>query len=335
MSSSSLHRISLDDIAVVIAAKNEEKNIRDCILSVLKSAKGKAEVWVIDDGSTDQTAAILKEFSSSIYIITGLGEGPSIARNVGIQSTSQPYIAFTDADGIVNEDWLEALASGLHDQETKFVGIGGSQKNFPNAKDWEAFHAAFLENVGFVSDYVHTGEQVHEVNHNPTCNVLYQRQTLMDEGGFDEQLWPCEDLDLDLRLKKKGHRFLFTPKAIIYHHRPDSFMGFMRMMKRYGFGHGQIVKKHGLSQKIHMLPVLSVIAGVGLIYFAAYSPFLFASVSLSFMTVSLLWFCLTFLDYSKFLLKKTMYGFYILPSVLFWNAGFFSGLIQKKRITIK
>src|SRR5450755_4219095 len=51
-----------------------------------------------------------------------------------------------------------------------------------------------------------------------------------------------------------------TPDAIIYHHRPNSFGQFMKMMFRYGFGHAQIVKKHGLCQKIHWMPIMFVSA---------------------------------------------------------------------------
>ena len=317
---------------MVVAAKNEEKNIHACVSSILAAVKGSVEVWVVNDGSTDKTREILKEFEYSIRVLEGEGRGPSHARNMAIKETQRPYIAFVDGDSVVKKDWLETLVSELNQQDAIFVGIGGIQKSFDESKGWEAFHAKFLEAMGFVSDYVHQGQETSEVEHNPTCNVLYRKDIIMDICGFDESLWPCEDLDLDLRLRKKGCRLLFSPKSVIYHHRPDSFLGFMHMMKRYGFGHAHIVKKHGLCQKIHMLPfvfLFFIILTLSMFFLPDIAKTILSSLGL----ILILWLLFVLCDYSKFLMKKTMYGFYCIPAAFSWNLGFFSGLFRKKKIS--
>lgn len=325
--SSSSHSIRLSDVTVVVAAKNEGKNIQACIESIIRSASPSTEIIVINDGSTDDTASILEGFGERIRVLKTSGIGPAAARNLAIHSTKRSYVAFADGDCVVHQDWLHALTSSLQHQSMNFISIGGAQHSFPNANFWDRWHAHFLEALGFVSDYVHTSDGQLEVKHNPTCNVLYLRKELIDENGFDEKLWPCEDLDLDIRLVKKGKRMLYTPNAKIFHHRPDSMLGFFKMMRRYGFGHGQIIKKHGPCQKIHALPVL-FLAFVAL---AAWCPVL----ALKILAVGTGLLCVLLIIRSKSLLLGIFYGFYVLPMVLFWNVGFFHGLLASRRITKK
>lgn len=316
------HILSLADIAVIIAAKNEEENIKGCIDSVLVACEGLAEVIVINDGSTDQTGKILEGYGSSIQVIATTGEGPSIARNKGMHHTQRSYVAFVDADCIVDSKWLRTLMSELNNVDRSFVSIGGSQHMHPHGTPWDLFHASFLECMGFASDYVHSGKNVREVDHNPTCNVLYKKDEIIHIGEFDPRLWPCEDLDLDIRLKKAGKKFLFTPDAIIYHHRPDTFMKFMKMMYRYGFGQAQLVKKFGPVQKIHFVPIMLMLLAL-LLYCEVSRVWVLAAIYV-------------FLVYrSKSLIRALFYGFYLIPTMMAWNYGFFAGLFQKMKITSK
>ncbi len=329
--SSSSRQIQISEIAVIVAAKNEETNIKLCIDSILIACEGKAQVIVIDDGSTDQTPSILKNYNNSIQVITTQGVGPSIARNQGMAATDRPYVAFADADCMVHPLWLQKLSAGLMDQSSdgSYVSVGGSQEMHPRAENWDLFHAAFLEAIGFVSDYVHENHKTKTVKHNPTCNVLYVKDEILKMGGFDPLLWPCEDLDLDIRLAKTGKKFLFTPEAIVYHHRPNSFKGFMKMMRRYGFGHAQLVKKHGLSQKIHAMPILIPVM-LGLYFWTATRE---KMMDFSLFLLMILIFII-FVRVKSFI-RTLIYGVYLIPTVISWNIGFFSGLLQPMRITQK
>ncbi len=337
--SSSTHQIELDDVTVIVAARNEERNIEKCVSSILENTKGMADIIVVNDGSTDQTAKILESFGAKIRVLTTKGEGASIARNTALQHTQKTYVAFADGDCSVDGQWLESLIHGLQGRDKKFVNIGGSQKMRVDATEWEKFHAEFLESVGFVSDYIHKKDEVTEVKHNPTCNVLYHRDEIMKLNGFDEKLWPCEDLDLDIRLKKLGYKFLYTPNAKIYHQRPETMGQFAKMMMRYGFGQAQIFKKHGPCQKIHAIPMILVLLVGALIYVASYLPIILYLLVMMipglFVMLVMFWLLFVVSDFSGFLRKKTMVGLYLFPTIFFWNIGFFKGLFQSKKITHK
>lgn len=96
-------------ISVVIPLYNKAAHIRHTLESVLQQTTPAAEVIVVDDGSTDSSAAIVQEFANKgVYLIQQTNQGVSAARNRGLAEATQPYVAFLDAD----DEWLpEHLAT--------------------------------------------------------------------------------------------------------------------------------------------------------------------------------------------------------------------------------
>ncbi len=94
-------------LSVIIPVFNSEKYIKKCLDSIV-SQKGDFEIIIVDDGSTDKTPEIIKEYASkynNIKIITQSNKGVSSARNTGIKTSKSKYITFVDSD-----DWLEPNA---------------------------------------------------------------------------------------------------------------------------------------------------------------------------------------------------------------------------------
>lgn len=331
---SKINQVKLSDVAVIIATKNEGEHLQKCIESVLSAGQGQIETIVINDGSTDASQAILDSFEGQIQVLQGGGKGPGHARNLGIESTRRSWVAFTDGDCVVHQDWLKKLCHGISNQTEDFSSIGGVQVIYRNAGKTEREVGEFLQAVGFVSDYLHASGSIRSVAHNPTCNVLYKKETIESVEGFDESLWPCEDLELDLRLKKKGFKALYHPKAIVEHRRPGSLKGFAWMMHRYGFGHGQLVKKHGFCQKIHILaflPFLFIVLGM---LIPKLGNALFLTLILLGSAVSGGFFAGLFGFYRKTASWKKAIKFILLTglSIIMWILGFYYGLISSKQI---
>jgi glycosyltransferase involved in cell wall biosynthesis len=100
-----LKRFGSADVAVVIPAFNAEKWIADCLDSVLRQTMAPAEIIVINDGSTDQTAEILEQRFTGVpglRVVHQTNKGPGAARNRGILESTASLIAFLDAD----DTWL-------------------------------------------------------------------------------------------------------------------------------------------------------------------------------------------------------------------------------------
>lgn len=322
------HRLSVEDIAVVVAFKNEARFLHACAETLLRASSGRAELIFVDDASTDDSLKTLLPFQSAIRQFASDGSGPGRARNLAWRRTSKPYVAFLDADCTVPDSWLNDLVEGLSGQDKKYVSIGGRQGIYPGATETETFIAELLKDLGFVSDYLHSEKSVTEVVHNPTCNVLYEKIAMQEAQGFDENFWPCEDLDLDLRLHRLGRRALFSPKIYVNHKRPESFSGLRKMMNRYGFGHAKLVMKHGFCQPIHALPIALVLAIAVTATLAGYS-LLYAASFLVLLGVSLAGILLFKLrDFSK-----TMRYFPLVTAMIFsWLHGFFIGSLSKHKL---
>lgn len=320
--------IQLKEISVIVAVRNEAENLKSCLDSLLVAAEGQAEIIVVNDSSIDATPTILKNYEDSIRVILGEGRGPGRARNKALGGLSRPFVAFTDGDVRVPADWLRQLAEGLSGQNHNVAAIGGGQAVFSDAGPSEVRVANFFSAVGFVSDYVHGGSEVRKVKHNPTCNVLYSREALSTVQGFDETLWPCEDLELDIRLSRAGRSFLFHPKAAVEHRRPTSFMGLLSMMKRYGFAHAQLVKKHGICQPLHLLPGLLLALGIWPVYLFFKHPLHFWSVLAIVLACALFFF-------SKRTGSVMSGGRTVVWAALasgVWTWGFLSGIWGHRRI---
>lgn len=94
--------MSLPLVSVIIPTYNYASFIENCIKSVLNQSYRKIEIIVVNDGSTDNTLALLKKFSKKITVHSQKNSGVSAARNAGLEISNGEFIAFLDAD-----DWWE------------------------------------------------------------------------------------------------------------------------------------------------------------------------------------------------------------------------------------
>lgn len=100
-------------ISVIVPIFNTEKHLNKCLKSIKKQRFTDYEVIMIDDGSTDKSADICKEYTkddSRFHYCYKKNGGSSSARNLGIKKAAGDYIAFVDSDDSIDEDYLESLA---------------------------------------------------------------------------------------------------------------------------------------------------------------------------------------------------------------------------------
>ncbi|XZE54247.1 glycosyltransferase family 2 protein [Planctomycetaceae bacterium SH139] len=100
-----------NSVSVVIPCYNASLFLRETISSVLSQTRAVKEVIVIDDGSTDDSAAIAENFGNPVRVIRQHNQGESVARNRGIDEAQGEWLAFLDADDVWEPDRLERLAA--------------------------------------------------------------------------------------------------------------------------------------------------------------------------------------------------------------------------------
>ena len=121
---------------------------------------------------------------------------------------------------------------------------------------------SFFKLAGFLGGYVKSSrmQQISSVEHNPACNVMYRKEVFLDAGGFQNGLWPGEDVDLDHRLRKRGFIVNYSPRAVVYHYQPKDIRQFARKIYRYGkWSGGYLTRKYGMFRKISFIPVACVL----------------------------------------------------------------------------
>ena len=191
--------------SVVIPLYNKKNFIENTINSVLDQSLQEFEVIIVNDGSTDTSLEIVKQFKDPrISIISIDNSGVSKARNIGIEHARANYIAFLDADDFWKKNHLEKLyhliknnpLCGLYASayakkhnnlilKSKFLGI-------PDDKNW----------TGIVKDYFHSS-LINSIAW--SSSVAIPKKVLEEFNGFDENitLGAGEDTDLWIRIALK------------------------------------------------------------------------------------------------------------------------------------
>lgn len=211
------------DISVVIPTYNRYELLKRAIASLYEQTTPPQEIIVVDDGSTDNTKAIVKDFPEIIYIYQE-NRGVSVARNAGIQKAKNEWIAFLDSDDEWHSKKLQKQID-FHRKNpdilmsyTDEVWIRNGQKVKIPKKYRKIGEDAFVENLSYC-------------NIAPSSVMLHKK--LLDRVGlFDEDLEVCEDYDLWLRIASKEKIALIDEKLINKYAGHDEQLGFRKNMDR-------------------------------------------------------------------------------------------------------
>lgn len=211
------------EFSVVIPAFNAQATIPSAVASVLAQTRSDLEVIVVDDGSTDQTAAGVERLGDPrVRLISQANLGVSAARNAGIAAARGRYVAFLDSDDLWLPRYLELAARALEsvgrpgfaytdayafDPLTGKVGrrgILGRPPPVPPPADPNEFLLELLER-----NFVHVSTAI-------------PRAVLEAVGGFDAAATPAEDYGLWLRIAANGYRAAWIPgKHALYRIHPE------------------------------------------------------------------------------------------------------------------
>jgi len=111
-------------VSVILPVYNAESTISRCIESLLQLnyPQDKVDLVVVNNNSTDGTNQILHQFHDKIRLIHENKRGAAAARNTGILAATGDCVAFTDADCLVDTDWLRKIVLPLQNEENGIVG---------------------------------------------------------------------------------------------------------------------------------------------------------------------------------------------------------------------
>ncbi|NEQ09002.1 MAG: glycosyltransferase [Moorea sp. SIO4E2] len=212
-------------ISVVICTYNGASTIRDTLEALQSLEYPDFEVIVVNDGSTDSTFEIAKEYN--VKLITTENRGLSNARNTGWQAATGEIVAYLDDDAYPDAQWLQYLAYNLI--TTDYVGIGGP--NLAPAGDGSiaacVAHAPGNPMPVLISDL--------EAEHIAGCNMAFRRDCLEAIGGFDPRFRTAgDDVDVCWQLQQCGRKLGYSPAALVWHYRRNSISAYWKQQVGYG-----------------------------------------------------------------------------------------------------
>lgn len=224
-------------VSVVVACYNGARTLAACLDSLKALNYPAYEVILVDDGSTDGTGEIAARYPNVRYVRHPMNQGLSAARNTGIQAAQGEIVAFTDADGRADEDWLHYLVGDL--LNSRFVGIGGHNL-LPPEDSWIA--AAVMVSPGGPTHVMLTDRLA---EHIPGCNMAFYKWALQEVGGFDPLFRKAgDDVDICWRLQQRGYRLGFSSAGFVWHYRRATVLDYLKQQRGYGESEALLVHRH-------------------------------------------------------------------------------------------
>jgi len=244
-------------ISVVVCSYNGARTIRECCEGLARLDYPDYEVIIIDDGSSDTTAAIAREYF--VRVITTENNGLSNARNMGMHMATGEIVAYLDDDAIPDPHWLKYLAITL--TTTEYAGAGG-----PNiAPPGDGLVAECIDNAP--GNPVHVLISDREAEHIPGCNMAFRKAALEAIGGFDATLRVAgDDVDVCWRMREHGYTIGYCPAAMVWHHRRETVRAYWKQQRGYGKAEALLERKWPQKyNKIGHVPWSGRIYGKGLV----------------------------------------------------------------------
>jgi GT2 family glycosyltransferase len=221
-------------VSVVVCTHNGAKTIRECCEGLSRLEYPDFEVIVVDDGSSDDSKSIAREYGYRV-ISTDHG-GLSNARNVGWKAATGTIVAYLDDDAYPDPHWLAYLAASF--LNSRHGGIGGPNITPPA----DGAIADCVANSPGNPTHVLLSDEIAE--HIPGCNMAFRKAALEAVGGFDTQFRVAgDDVDICWKLRQHGYSLGFSPAAFVWHHRRNSLRAFWRQQINYGKAEGALERK--------------------------------------------------------------------------------------------
>lgn len=225
------------EVSVVIPALDAARTLPLQLEALARQRTGRRyEVLVADNGSSDGTADVVREFAGRVpglrLVDASRRKGSNVARNCGTAEARSELVLLCDADDEVADDWLEALARGL---ETA-GGVGGRLERTKLNADYIAAWGVPWGQPGITT-------QLDFLPRPLGANAGFRRSVWEELGGFDEEyVRGGTETEFFWRLQLAGHALVDVPDAVVHYRLRPSFRKSVRQMYVWGRQHAMLYR---------------------------------------------------------------------------------------------
>lgn len=212
-------------VSVVLPSFNSARYLPAAIASVLAQTVPDVELIIVDDGSTDETSAVVAGYGSAARYIRQANAGVSAARNRGIAEARGKYVAFLDADDTWLPGKLERQLKALRDQPDRQLCYSAFTVVDADLRPINDRHSVRAGTA--LEDLLLNGNVVGSI-----CTVVCHRRLLEVAGGFDPALSQCADWDMWVRLARLTEFVYLDEPLVTYRQHASNMSRGARLLER-------------------------------------------------------------------------------------------------------
>lgn len=216
-------------VSVVVPAYQASATIGQCLSSLVAQdyPDELLEIIVVDDGSFDRTAEVIRTFA--VRYLYQQNQGPAAARNAGAALAEGEILLFTDADCVPSVNWVTEMVSAFRPPEV--MAVKGAYRTNQQQLVARFVQIEFEERFALL-------KKAGSTDMIDTYSAGFRAAIFAELGGFDTRFPVAnnEDTELSYRMAARGLRMVFNPRAIVYHlSHPDSLWTYARLKFGRGF----------------------------------------------------------------------------------------------------
>jgi len=221
-----------DDLntSIIVPVYNDPEGVRQTLNSATIRTIKKYGIYVSDNGSTDDTRDVIREYTrrrKNVYLLVESDlQGSYAARNKGIRHSRGDVVAFLDADETVDKDYIETALEAMEKQDVDYLGC-----NVKLTLPEDTLVGRYNVRTGFpVQQYLE------EQHYAPTCALLVRREVFEDVGRFDSRLVSGGDREFGERVHEAGYDQGYAEDAVVSHPARTEFTSLAKKNVRVGRG---------------------------------------------------------------------------------------------------
>lgn len=312
-------------VSILIPCYNEEKTIARCIESCLNQSRPAHEIIVVNDGSSDGTLAILKQYESRVRIVDlEVNSGnKSYAEERGLAFVTGDVFVTTDADTELHPDFVKHMKQDFRDPNVMAVS------GYVKSKVYN--HLTAVREIEYlIAQNIHKRAQsvLNSIIVIPGCAAAYRTSYFKERIGFDHATI-TEDMEFTFKLNIEDRIIGFNRDAIVYTQDPHDLRSYIHQMKRWYLGGWQnLIRYNNRTKSLLQRIELSLIYSETFIFSAIL--LILPLINLKFFAAIIAFqlviaFAIALYGYRKFGRKDLLVSFPLYPAIAYLNAALFVG----------
>ena len=208
-------------VSIIVPVYNVEQYIRRCIDSILNQSYKNIELIIVDDGSTDSSPQIIKEYIDKAIIVTQRNKGQAAARNTGLSHATGDFLCFVDSDDYLYQDAISVLMQRLNDSNADLI-CGLADTSNKKGKKFSVIKKFSIKTLSKKDDIIKTTLLINNIK-SSVCAKLYRSSIILNNKCFFTEGKINEDNTFTCKLSTYLNAVSFVNIPIYYiEQRPSS-----------------------------------------------------------------------------------------------------------------